>query len=194
MATFNYSGTIYHSLDTPLGTLWIHPTDGKHIYADASHNSLGSGPVRPEGDRCEPLTVNGVKYGTSVHFYKWDDGVWHIGPQYVYDYQAKRYTTTLQSEYERKQSVHMSKQNAKNYNDSHPSQAAVTKVLNTLPAILNKWVAEHGDVLIEAEKQAKQEEIEKLNREITEALGEIENKKAEVARLREAVAVLAGAQ
>jgi hypothetical protein len=176
--TYNYSSYTYHRLVTPFGDLWLNPTSGTHIYADANHNCLSENiPVRPDGDRCAPLTVNRVAYGATIHFYLWADGHWHIGMEFDKDGNAL-------NSYARRQSLYMSKLHHKSYADSHPSFAAVDKVLAGVEAPLNEWCKTHAEVLHNAAVEDARKRVETLKAEIAEVQGELVNRERRLEDLK----------
>ena len=171
------NGDTYYRVITSLGIIWVFPTDANHIYCDANHHCLSKNiPARPLDDRCEPLTVNRVEYGTSAHLYKWSDGKFHLGQEKELPYQ--RINSNL----------HMSRLNAKTYNESHASEAAKKKVIAVLETEINEWVSKHQDILRHAELNKRKEQIESMREQVEHARNELQAQKDNLAKLEKELA------
>lgn len=158
---------MYYKLETKLGNVWLHPTQADHIYVDFGHN-LNVAEESATG-RHGPLTIRGVVYSGSIHMYLWSDGSWHVGPE------------NAKSDYDRRQSLYMSRYDARTYTGSFPTPAARKSVEEIVPPLVNEWAKANPEALKDAEIEHVSAEYERARETWHEALQA--SKKAEQAVL-----------
>jgi hypothetical protein len=54
-------------LETKIGVLALHPTSTDHVYCNSDSE----------------ITIRNVPYHGSIHFYKWSDGIFRAGREYI---------------------------------------------------------------------------------------------------------------
>ena len=137
----------YYKLETPFGNVWLKPTSGTHIHADANSNHNAADEY-PTGSRKGPVTVNRVEYGAGAHLYLHPDGIWRIGQD-----------NSSQAAYN---SLYMSRSIfSGNFSRDEASNAARLKYGNALTALVNDWVKQHPRELAEAALEDAENNIER---------------------------------
>lgn len=129
----------YFTLQTELGAIRILPTEASHIYV----TGLGADSAQ--------LTVNRVEYYVSGHLYLWADGKFYFGRE------GDR-TSQIHEPYMRKVGV-------ANYNDQHPSQAALRKAREVLTKVVNEWAYANPKAMAEAELERRRTLLTKAREE-----------------------------
>jgi hypothetical protein len=151
----------YHGIDTKYGKATVAPTGNGHIYFDANKNS--------GGDMGVGLTVRGVRYGVSVHLYRWADGAFHVGSEgetggvYSHDLYVSR---------------------AGSYN-SPVSVPARKSILEEVEKVVNAWAGANLDTLSAANLASVESELESK-------LGDLKKAKEAVDKLLLDIAELQG--
>jgi hypothetical protein len=143
----------------------ITPTSGEHIFFDCNTGSAS----RFEGGFF--ITVRGVTYGVSAHFYKSPTGAWTLGKEgeapatkfYHHMYISRRGSNTK----------------------SDISHTARVKVAELLTAEVERWLKDNQAALVEAQQDDTRREIEKREARIGELEAQIETIKLEIAALRQ---------
>jgi len=133
------------------GRVRLAVTDASHIHVDANHNCLTGGPTA-----CGPLTIRGVAYGVSIHYYRQPDGSFDIGQ-------------TGDDTYKQRDSLYMSRLNAKNYAASYPSESARRKVAETITPLVNAWATQNPEVFASAERERREREREQAAQAVRKA-------------------------
>lgn len=131
-------------------------TSATHIHFDANRNSLGS-PEHP--DTCY-MTIRGIRYGVSAHFYLWSDGSWNLGKEGSPDFERNYYQLHMvRVDDPRKQSVNLSPR---------------LQAIKLITAIVRQWVQDHPQALIDAGQMDKQRQRETLLDKILAVKAEIQ--------------------
>lgn len=126
------SNTTYN-LDTRLGPLQITFTEANHAHIHTYND--------------KPVTAFGVQYAASIHVYLWNDGRFHIGPEY-----RDRYGNgekELTDAYYRRDSLYLSR--IGNICD-HGTQAAWKRIADAIDEAANNFVVNNPAILREAER------------------------------------------
>lgn len=127
--------------ETKFGTVKVMPTEAKHIYVSFS-----------SGHRDESLlTVRGIEYSGSAHFYLHAEG-WKIG-------------TPEQPEYQRRSYLYLSRVGSGNH---VASTAAGNAIADELTRVMGEWVAANPQALTLAEVDSLEGQIKKMDEEIAE--------------------------
>ena len=162
-------------IETKLGNVWITATQANHIYVDFGSN-LNVDKEGPENfARRGPVTIRGVKYGGSLHLFRWNGasdwtGAFHLGRQ-------------SESEWERGRSLYMNRLSAKRYADSRPSDTARRVAVEVIVPLVNAWVRDNAPVLEAAEREHLQRMRENRQKEINELREKIAKLEAEIKEL-----------
>jgi hypothetical protein len=142
-------------IDTVLGPITATATSADHVYVSAGNRHQ------------EPLVINGVEYSLSMHL------------------QAVRGTVSLQPDSNggTYHSIHLTRRNWTNYNESHGTPSARKRAEMIVIAAVQRWINEHPDVLREADQTDRNNKARKLETEIAELEAELTEKRAELAEL-----------
>lgn len=145
----------YHKLETPFGRVWLYPTDSKHIYISGG-TDLNVEKEYPEGSRMGPVTINRVEYALHGHAHLWEDNKFHWGQEGSKDSQWR--------------GPYMSRVDwlSTGYNSSSPTPAAKKKIREVLVPLVQKWVENHRDILLQAQARKDQQDRETKCEEIRE--------------------------
>lgn len=154
-----------YEIQTPFGTMKATPTNGTHI------SVMGL-------DKTD-LMVNNVAYHVHVHFFKWQDGNWHVGNES----DSNQYTREMNA-------VYMRKRYGKTVNDCYPSDAAKKKVLNVLPGIIDAWAKAHTLTLNEAEHEELTNQVARLEADAAELEKQAKAKRQEAEELKAKAALI----
>jgi hypothetical protein len=167
-----------YQVKTPLGNVWVRPTNQRHIFVNFGHNLNveHEGPL--DSDRHGPLTIRGVEHVGSMHLYSGEGGTWTVGDRSKGD----------QSYSVERNALHMTEYGpgrgyteygpGRGYKDS--TKAARAKVLAVVRYAVQEWARVNPKILLEAELESKVEQLD--------AAGEkIEEKRREVAFLLEEI-------
>jgi hypothetical protein len=142
----------------------ITPTSGEHIFFDCNTGSAS----RFEGGFF--ITVRGITYGVSAHFYKSPTGTWTLGKEGEAP-SAKFY-----------HNMYISRRGSNVKSDiSHTARVAVAELLT---AEVERWLKDNQAALVEAQQDDTRREIEKREKEIADLEGKITTIKLEIAALR----------
>jgi hypothetical protein len=142
----------------------ITPTSGEHIFFDCNAGSAS----RYDGGFF--VTVRGVTYGVSAHFYKSPTGAWALG------HEGEAPATKFYH------NIYISRRGSIVKSDI--SHAARVTVAALLTAEVERWLVDNQAALIEAQQDDTRREIEKREKEIADLEGKITTIKLEIAALR----------
>lgn len=133
-----------HIIETKFGRVELALTGDNHIHV---------GTIYVNGGGTNPLTIRNKPYTFSGHYYKWSDGLYHLGQQkdQPWEQMKNAYVTRL---------------------DLMGMQA--TDSVKTLAVLemtneLQNWVAANPEAMHEADKVRTKELIERKSQDITEA-------------------------
>jgi hypothetical protein len=144
----------------------ITPTSGTHIFFDCNTGSYAG--VRNSFS----VTVRGVVYGVSAHFYKWPTGEWGLGQQD--DAPSTRFYNH----------IYISRRDSYTKSDiSHTARVTVAALLN---AEVAAWLKDNQGALIEAQAEDTAREVKRREEKIAEHEAAITRLKLEIAALRKA--------
>ena len=111
-----------------------------------------------------PVVVRGVRYGVSIHLYKWADGHWHLG-----------------EEGGEKPTVFVSRLDYK----GEASDSAEKFIVKELTRLVEEWYAKTGDVIFyETEVESVKMGIERVKDEIEKAESVLTSKKFDLSVLQ----------
>lgn len=126
MSTRTFREYPHDRIETRLGALTLAVTEATHIHADANSNSATNDSIG--------LVLRGVRYGVSLHLYRWPDGRWHVG---IAGEQAERhvYASKLDVPYPR----------------NAASPTALRTFIEVVEAAVNEWAEHNPRIFVAAE-------------------------------------------
>jgi hypothetical protein len=161
----------FYKVMTKMGEISIKPTDGEHIYIDFGGQYSHS----------PSMIVRGKPYNGSVHFYKWNDGTWNIGPEF--DSDGKPTT-----EYSRRSQLYLTRNDWMEMGGrpGDVSEPARKTIKLALELAVREWLqTELGQEAVYVAAESKRiSDIAKLEDEIANLEGEITKRKARIASLK----------
>jgi hypothetical protein len=150
-------------VETELGTVWITPTDGEHIYVSLT-------PDRHDEREQANFTVRGVPLRGSAHFYLHNDAQWKIGRVDENEWQRLYHGMSL----ERRDKW-----------DVKATDNARRKVAEVLTAVVRHWTKGNMDALYWAREADRREKIARRQEKIAELRKEIAGLELEIVKLEE---------
>jgi hypothetical protein len=132
-----------HEIKSKFGNLEVVLTEANHAFVSTP--------------RSEGITVNTVTYYVNCHLYRWSTGEWRIGQE-------------GKSEYEQRQSLHLTRKSWTTYRESLPSRAAYNKAAVEIRQAFVDFIHANPQVAEDAEREHLRETLEKFEHEYAEAV------------------------
>jgi hypothetical protein len=129
---------------TPIGTIEATPTCKDHIHVSG------------------PITVRGIPYRAGIHLYLWNDGAFHVGPQFTKQKRFDGDCMVPSSDYDIRQSCYLTRTD-KILTDG--SQSAKDKAIDVIETSINVWIKDQSHLLDMAQKRQVLNDVEKLQGE-----------------------------
>lgn len=174
-----------HKIESSIGNLWASPTGRDstgchHLYVDLGSNinveEEGPGSTQRKG----PICIRHIHYSGSVHVYQWNDGLFHVGPQFItHDGNRPIVPPRSSTQYDRRSSLYMSRIEGRAGLDD-ASESARKSCTEAVETAVNAWARMHQYVLEQAEDDRLQAESVKLREEISKLETEIAEKREEI--------------
>jgi hypothetical protein len=139
-------------IQTILGPIYLTPTEANHIYVDLWQENT-----------C--LVVRGVEIGGSIHMYRWADGSWKHGPEFLEGHQNPT------NAYEQRQAVYLKRKDwlSRGNRDDTPSDWAWKLIVATVTTEVNAWAKANEPVLWQAQVDSLESAISNQKPKIAEA-------------------------
>lgn len=136
-----------YTANTKFGPVHITPTSADHLHVSFSTGSRGE----------TPLTVRGVEWSGSCHFYLHGADGFRIGQD-------------CKSDYERRSSLYLSRSgDGISYRQSQPTPAAFATIATELTEVIRGWALANAEALAQAQTKHMDEQLERIDAEIAEA-------------------------
>jgi hypothetical protein len=166
-------------VNTKFGPVEVKPTDGKHVYVQFGGHYTDA----------PSMSVRGVEYNGSVHFYLYENGEFHIGDEF-YTPSHPNGEKRLANAYDKRSALHLYRTDwvqRGSYAKSEPSEAARKTIAEALEAAVGEWLKSDAgkEALGVAEAEDHQKKIEKAAEELAEAEKVVACAKEKLERLLE---------
>jgi len=156
-------------VQTILGPIYLTPTEANHIYVDLWQENT-----------C--LVVRGVEIGGSIHMYRWADGSWKHGAEFI-DRDTERKTNA----YEQRQAVYLKRKDwlSRGNRDDTPSDSAWKLIVATVTAEVNAWAKANEPVLWQAQVDSLESAISNQKGKLAEAQKDFDREQARLRQLQD---------
>jgi len=156
------------TLKTKFGMVTAFVTDANHIYVTNNPDS---------GRNIQDFIVRGVPYHVTAHFYRWQDGSWHLGEEKAQEYQRVY------------QALYMTRRDKML---EAPSNAARKTVYDELQIVVGAWASQtqNAKTFSFAEHNKLEQDLERANDERKDLMKKVADLDKKIADLKKQLAKL----